>query len=203
MREMDNILSVAALRPDHIGFIEYPSSPRFVGSEFISPELPSMISRVGVFVNETIEVIRKRSSVSGYDTVQLHGGESPDFADRLRDAGLKVIKVFRVDDAFDFSETRPYIGKIDQLLFDARGRQPGGNGIKFNPLILERYDQQIPFFLSGGLQPETLVDDIHGLTKMNLYGVDLNSGVEIAPGLKDVSKVEASIRSVKGFSGII
>ncbi|MGC3946643.1 MAG: phosphoribosylanthranilate isomerase [Chryseolinea sp.] len=196
MRESANILAVADLRPDYLGFIEYHASPRFVGKEFVAPVLPSGISRVGVFVNETIDHVLSRSGVSGYDTVQLHGDESPDFAAKLRDSGLKVIKVFRVDDAFDFSDTKPYEGKVDQLLFDARGRQPGGNGIRFNPLILERYNQNIPFFLSGGLQPETLKVDIADLTAMNLYGVDLNSGVEIGPGLKDIARVEASIRHV-------
>ena len=197
MRETANIATVASMGPDYLGFIEYPLSPRFVGEGFQVPALPSTISRVGVFVNETFENVRNRVKVAGYDAVQLHGDESPDFAARMRDNGVKVIKVFRVDDNFDFYETKPFIGIVDQLLFDARGKQPGGNGIRFNPLVLRRYDQEVPFFLSGGLEPELLKQNISELIEMNLYGVDLNSGVETAPGLKDPSRVQASINQVR------
>ena len=199
MREAANILDVAASRPDYLGFIEYPSSPRFVGNDFRAPELQPGISRVGVFVNESFERIQKRAEQAGYDTIQLHGDESPDFAARLRDEGLNVIKVFRVDDQFDFNDTKAFVGRVDQLLFDARGKNPGGNGIRFNPLILQRYDQEVPFFLSGGLQPDSLKEDIAGLFRMNLYGVDLNSGVEITPGLKDITKVRLSVQRVNSM----
>ncbi|MEJ1240167.1 phosphoribosylanthranilate isomerase [Chryseolinea sp. T2] len=196
MREAANIVTVASMRPDYLGFIEYPLSPRFVGYKFRMPALPSAIERVGVFVSETLENVRNRIKVVGYDAVQLHGDESPDFASKMRDDGVKVIKVFRVDDNFDFNETKPFVGRVDQLLFDARGKQPGGNGIRFNPMILRRYDQEVPFFLSGGLQPETLKENIAELSEMNLYGVDLNSGVETAPGLKDAFRVQTSINHI-------
>lgn len=200
MRDLDNIRTVAALRPDFLGFIEYSRSPRFVGEGFRTPELATSISRVGVFVNESVEVIEQRMAASGYDTVQLHGDETPDFCAQLRDGGFRVVKVFRVDDEFDFDETKKYRNKADLFLFDARGRQPGGNGIRFDPRNLRRYDQQIPFFLSGGLQPETLVEDITGLSGMNLYGVDLNSGVEQGPGFKDPDRVLACIRYVESVN---
>ncbi|HTF17506.1 MAG TPA: phosphoribosylanthranilate isomerase [Chryseolinea sp.] len=197
MRDLDNIGTVAALSPDYLGFIEYTRSPRFVGAGFRTPELADSIRRVGVFVNESIDVIEGRITSARYDAVQLHGEEGPDFCARLRDKGVPVIKVFRVDDEFDFDETKAYFNKVDQLLFDARGKQPGGNGIRFDPHTLQRYDQRIPFFLSGGLQPETLLEDIANLSGMNLYGVDLNSGVERAPAIKDPDRVRASIQHVR------
>jgi phosphoribosylanthranilate isomerase len=193
MREPANIRSVAALHPDYLGFIEYKPSPRFVGNGFRVPLMSANIARVGVFVDETFERILVRVAESGYDAIQLHGHESPDFAARLRDKGLQVIKVFRIDEAFDFGETNAFVHSADYFLFDARGKHPGGNGIQFDAQILKRYDQRVPFFLSGGLRPETLEDDLAGLKNMNLYGVDLNSGVEQAPGLKDPERVKASI----------
>jgi phosphoribosylanthranilate isomerase len=200
MRDLDNIGTVSAMRPDYLGFIEYRQSSRFVGEAFRTPEIDPSISRVGVFVNESPEVLKRRVVDARYDAVQLHGEETPDYCARLRDGGLRVIKVFRVDDQFDFHETQAYLNKADLFLFDARGRLPGGNGIRFNPHTLERYDQKVPFFLSGGLQPESLVEDIVNLSAMNLYGVDLNSGVERAPGLKDPERVRASIRYVRSVN---
>jgi phosphoribosylanthranilate isomerase len=197
MRDPANIETVAALRPDYLGFIEYAASPRYVGRGFLPPALPPGISRVGVFVNESFEYVQQRITLAGYDAVQLHGDESPDFCTLLRDEGVQVIKVFRVDDTFDFEETKSYAHHADLFLFDARGRQPGGNGIRFDPAILQRYDQRVPFFLSGGLRPDMLEEDIAGLDGMNLHGMDVNSGVEHSPGLKDVDKVRASIDHVR------
>jgi phosphoribosylanthranilate isomerase len=197
MRDPDNIRTVAALRPDFLGFIEYARSPRFVGEYFRPSEITPSISRVGVFVNQSPDFIKQRVAFAGYDAIQLHGDETPDFCAQMRSDGLRVIKVFRIDDAFDFDETKAYLNKVDLFLFDARGKQPGGNGIRFDARTLLRYDQRVPFFLSGGLQPETLAEDIMNLAEMNLYGVDMNSGVELEPGLKDPVRVEASIQYVR------
>lgn len=193
MRDTANIGAVAALHPHYLGFIEYAASARFVGSTFRVPALLPGIRRVGVFVNESIEGIQRRVSEAGYDAVQLHGDESPEFCARMRHGGLQVIKVFRVDDTFDFRATKAYVNNVDQFLFDARGRQPGGNGIRFDMRLLQQYDQEVPFFLSGGLQPDALAEDLEYFRDMNLYGVDLNSGVEQSPGFKDPVKVRAAI----------
>lgn len=199
MRETGNIASVAALGPDYLGFIEYARSPRYVGEQFAVPVegVPERISKVGVFVDADYAVLKERTINGGYNAVQLHGFETPDYCARARDDGFSVIKVFRVDETFDFSVTSAYAGKVDLVLFDARGLQPGGNGIRFDWQILKNYHQEIPFFLSGGLQPETLTADLDHLRGMNLYGVDLNSGVESLPGLKDRDKVQSAIRQVR------
>lgn len=199
MRDHANIAAVAALGPDLLGFIEYARSPRFVGTEFKIPGgIPPSISRVGVFVDETPATLLRRAADAGYDTVQLHGTESPETCSLIRDAGLRVIKVFRVDTEFDFAQTKRYAASVDLFLFDALGRHPGGNGIRFDWKVLWRYDQQVPFFLSGGLQPLQLEEDLSNLRDMNLYGVDLNSGVESAPAIKDSTKVSEAIRFTRG-----
>lgn len=200
MREAGNIAAVAAMNPDYIGFIEYRPSSRFVGDGFVVPSaLDALaIKRVGVFVDDTVDHMAERATGAGYDVVQLHGDESADQCAWLRDKGFEVVKVFRIDDAFDFRTTRAYENKVDVFLFDTRGKLYGGNGMMFDWKLLHRYDQGVPFFLSGGLDAETLKHGLDDLDAMNLYGVDLNSGVEISPGLKDLRKVAASLNMVRG-----
>ena len=126
------------------------------------------------------------------DFVQLHGNESPAQCDELKATGLGVIKVFSIDDDFNFELTKPYRKVVDYFLFDTKGKYYGGNAKTFNWKILERYDQEIPFFLSGGLSPEN-VNALGDIVKMNLHALDLNSGVEISPGLKDIEKIRTIV----------
>jgi len=189
MRDVNNIAQVASFRPDYMGFIAYPGSPRYIGEEFIMPTtLPSGIRRVGVFVNEKTEMIVQKTSALGLDYVQLHGHETPDQCMRLKDEGLKIIKVFSVDDDFDFESTQLYTSSADYFLFDTKGRYFGGNAKTFNWELLKRYNQKVPFFLSGGLSPEN-IGFIANLKGMNLHALDINSGVEDSPGMKSTDKL--------------
>ena len=191
MRDTENIAAVASLRPQYLGFIFYPKSPRFVGESFDIPaNVPASIKRVGVFVNESDGVIVAKSQSSKLDFVQLHGNESPAQCYELKATGLSVIKVFSIDDDFNFELTKPYRDVVDYFLFDTKGKYYGGNAKTFDWNILERYDQEIPFFLSGGLSPEN-VNALGEIVKMNIHALDLNSGVEISPGLKDIEKISA------------
>ena len=186
----ENITAVASLRPQYLGFIFYPKSPRFVGESFDIPaNLPASIKRVGVFVNESNAVIIAKSQSLKLDLVQLHGNESPEQCDELKATGLGVIKVFSVDDDFNFDLTKPYREVVDYFLFDTKGKYYGGNAKTFNWKILRQYDQEVPFFLSGGLSPDN-VNTLGDIQKMNLHALDLNSGVEISPGIKDLEKIK-------------
>ena len=151
MRDLANVLEVSALQPDYMGFIFYSPSPRYVGEDFRIPEnFPPATKRVGVFVNEsTVEIIaRIRQFELHY--VQLHGNESVEQCRELKKyAGL--IKVFPIDDDMDFSITTRYRDVVDFFLFDTKGKFYGGNASTFNWSILRKYDQTVPFFLSGGL----------------------------------------------------
>ena len=190
MREKENIRLIASQQPDYMGFIFYAASPRFVGNDFVVPDdLPSTVVPVGVFVNEEVSVIESTARRAGFKTVQLHGSETPDQCLALKEKGYTVIKVFSVDDAFDFAVTEPYKSVADYFLFDTKGKYHGGNAKTFDWKILERYDQQVPFFLSGGLSPENIAQ-IHTLKAMNLYALDANSGVEESPARKDPEKVK-------------
>jgi len=197
MRDRENILQVAALKPDYMGFIFYPQSPRYAGTEFSLPSaFPASTKRVGVFVNEGVEQVIRKVLDLKLDFVQLHGSERPDECDAIRDYGARVIKVFSVDDHFDFTTTKGYDASADYYLFDTKGKYHGGNAKLFDWGILNRYDQRKPFFLSGGISPEN-IHDIGRLKGMNLYAVDVNSGVEAKPGEKDLSLVKGMIERLK------
>ncbi len=196
MRDAENLLSVAALRPDYMGFIFYQKSPRFVGEDFQVPKsFPADIKKVGVFVNETPEKMLAIARMLQLDYLQLHGNESVEVCATIRQAGIGVIKVFSVGDDFDFAVTKPYQSSVDFFLFDTKGKYYGGNAQVFDWTVLNRYDQQIPFFLSGGITPDNVIN-IASLRIMNLHALDVNSGVEIQPALKSVEKLNTLITQV-------
>lgn len=187
MRETGNIMAVNDLEPDYLGFIFYASSPRCMNEGTVIPPTGAT-KRVGVFVNEDTSVILSLARRYALDTIQLHGEELPTDCEKVRAAGLEVIKVFPVGDDTGFAVTKPYENVVDFFLFDTKGPQRGGNARTFNWTILDRYHGPVPFFLSGGLSP----DNIGGVARLkdrNIYGVDLNSGVELQPGLKDADKI--------------
>lgn len=194
MRAVANIEAVAATLPQFMGFIFYKKSPRYVGELFrISENFPVSIKRVGVFVNEISAVVLDLAQKHKLDFVQLHGDETSVYIKNLKASGVGIIKVFRVDADFDFSATKEFETLSDYFLFDTKGKEYGGNAIKFDWKLLQQYTGSVPFFLSGGIS----VDDIHALDKFKhpqWYGVDVNSGVEIEPGLKDSLKVKNLIQ---------
>jgi phosphoribosylanthranilate isomerase len=188
MRDKLNIGEVASLHPDYMGFIFYANSPRFVGENFFVPTLQESVKPVGVFVNELTEKISVLAQAYQLEYVQLHGDESVKQCEELKNQKLKIIKVFSVDDQMNFDRTKIYKECADFFLFDTKGKYYGGNAQVFNWKILERYDQDVPFFLSGGLSLDSIagVKDLRG---MNIHAIDINSGVEIAPGVKDIDKI--------------
>jgi phosphoribosylanthranilate isomerase len=190
MREAHNIMDVTSLKPDYLGFIFYSKSQRFVGDDFILPaNLSPDVLRVGVFVNETSSAILDKAKTYNLDYIQLHGNETPSQCAELGQLGLGIIKVFSVGDDFDFETTKPYKPVVDYFLFDTKGKHYGGNASTFNWDLLKQYDQEIPFFLSGGLSSEN-IGEVSKLDGMNLHALDVNSGVEISPGVKDSLKVK-------------
>ena len=191
MRDDDNIMAVAGAQPDYMGFIFYPQSPRFVGNDFeFLVQLPNSIKKVGVFVNASSEEMLRQAKRLSLDCLQLHGNESVNQCEELKKSEANLIKAFSIGEDFDFDVIKPYQPFVDYFLFDTKGKSYGGNARTFDWTILEKYDQKIPFFLSGGISPYNAAD-ITRLGAMNVHAVDVNSGVEIQPGLKDVVKIEA------------
>lgn len=194
MRDAGNILDVAALHPDYMGFIFYQGSKRFVGKDFAIPDsLSRDIKRVGVFVNQSTEEIADTATEHSLNLIQLHGDESPQQCDELKEKGFEIIKAFAVGNEFDFQTTLNYKKSVNYFLFDTKGKDFGGNGITFQWDLLKNYDQEIPFFLSGGISPLNIMN-IKNLSDMNLYAIDVNSGVEKAVGVKDVGLIKKLVQ---------
>jgi len=190
----DNITEVASLNPDYMGFIFYEPSPRYVGVGFNMPtELPKSVKKVGVFVNEEVEVIKRIATDLKLDFVQLHGSEPVADCQTLKRFGVGVIKVFSIDTTFDFDTTMLYEGAADFFLFDTKGKFYGGNAIPFDWNLLANYHQRVPFFLGGGLSLENIFV-VKNLSTMNLHAIDVNSGVENSPGNKNIARIEAVIK---------
>jgi phosphoribosylanthranilate isomerase len=160
-------------------------------------QIPASIKKVGVFVNASPDYIVNTAKQYDLQYVQLHGNELPDFCRILRQKGLNVIKAFSVNDSFNFAMLNNYKPFCDLFLFDTKGTQPGGNGVAFDWNILQKYDQQVPFLLSGGISLQN-IDELMDLTvTIPVYGIDINSQFEIEPGLKDVSLIQKLVERIR------
>jgi len=199
MRNSTNIKELVVIKPDFIGFIFHKKSSRNV-SEPIQIDTIKSISRVGVFVNESKEFIANKIKQYHLDYVQLHGTESPEFCNDIKRLEVGIIKAFNISEEFNFSSLNPYESVCDYLLFDAFGKKAGGNGITFNWHLLNKYQGETPFLLSGGID-ETMVDSIKKITHSQFVGIDINSGFEIEPALKNISKIKKFKQSVIANKG--
>ena len=191
MKYSENILEVSQLLPDYLGFIFYEKSSRFFDGEI--PEISKSIKKVGVFVNATLEEIKSKIKKYDLDLIQLHGNETPEFCNNLKQESIEVIKVFSVDDDFDFQILEAYENVCDYFLFDTKGKLHGGNGFTFNWQILENYKSKKPLFLSGGIG----IEEISKIKMLNLpiFAIDVNSKFEIEPGLKNINKLKFMVDS--------
>lgn len=196
MKLATNIAAVAALRPDYLGFIFYDKSPRLISD--VSAELikyiPSEIKTVGVFVNEELDVVKKKVNLYQLKAVQLHGSESQGYCADLKSTfgGIEVIKAFGVDEDFDFGVLDVYNDVVDYFLFDTKTKAHGGSGKTFDWKILENYTLNRAYFLSGGIDLQH-AEAIKQIEDPRLYALDINSRFEVEPGVKDVEKVKAFI----------
>ena len=203
MRDAENIREVDALGINLMGFIFWPKSSRFVSER--PAYLPSKVKRVGVFVDEDIETIRRIADEYALDYIQLHGHESPNYITQLTShlspaTSIKIIKAFNIATADDLSQTKPYEGLVDYFLFDTKCPSVGGSGQQFDWSVLSAYDGETPYLLSGGIGPddaERLTSHLSPLTSKLCVGIDLNSRFEIAPGLKDIDKLKEFIKTIR------
>ena len=196
MREAENIREVEALGIDMMGFIFWPKSSRYVSQR---PDyLPTKCKRVGVFVDEAPEQVKRLAIDYGLDYIQLHGHETPEVISYLRTPALphpRIIKAFNISTAEDLLQTQPYEGLVDGFLFDAKGKSVGGNGEKFNWGVLDAYQGNTPFLLSGGIGPDD-AERVNAFYHPKCIGIDLNSRFELAPGLKDIAKLKEFISNL-------
>lgn len=200
LRDRENILQVLALKPAYLGFIFYPDSPRFIDkldAAFVKSIKGA--EKVGVFVNETRDLILTKVEEFGLDLVQLHGNETPSFCETIR-GNVPVIKSFQVSKDLDFSELNEYNESCDFFLFDSRSDTYGGSGKPFDHNKLAEYTLNKPVFLSGGLDLD-ITNNIPYLNKAHpsIKVIDINSKFEVLPGLKDEKKIKIVMEKLNEY----
>ncbi|MEE9374243.1 MAG: phosphoribosylanthranilate isomerase [Saprospiraceae bacterium] len=192
-----NIRDITSLDIDMIGLNFYPGSKRYVRkfNENIVFNIPKKVSKVGVFVDEKIDMVFETISKYKLDYVQLHGSESISYCQKAQKKA-KVIKVFGIVDSDNINDVVDGYGFCDFLLFDTKSIYHGGTGRKFNWNILNTYKEPTPFILSGGIGPEDneIIKDIQ---HPQLKGIDINSKFEKSPGIKIIEKVSYFINNLK------
>ena len=198
MRNGENIRALEKLDIDWMGFIFYSRSPRCVPNDADICEAIQTCSKIkiGVFVNAKASEILHNCAMYRLDYVQLHGDEPPDFCLRLRNEGCAVIKAFSLSSENDLTHTSEFENFANYFLFDTKTEERGGSGKCFNWSILEAYRGETPFLLSGGIAPEH-IGELKNLRHKKMAGIDLNSRFELAPGMKNIEKIEHFITRVK------
>lgn len=212
MRDGENIRRVAALGVDWIGMIFWDKSPRYVTmiptDAGIIPDRADTtpktdIKRVGVFVDEMPQNIITRAVNFEFDLIQLHGHETPTMIRNLRRTldpdirpGIQFIKAISVSCRDEIAAYKPYEDCVDYFLFDTKCPTVGGSGSQFDWSVLEAYDGNKPFLLSGGIGPDD-AERLKAFHHPQCIGIDLNSRFETAPGVKDVDLLRTFIQHIK------
>ena len=199
MKFPQNIETVSDLKPDMMGFIFHPNSPRYVESldARVVHSIPENILKIGVFVNQKFVdtyLMIQRYKLNG---VQLHGSEPVEYCVSFKELNLIVLKAFPIAEPMDFESTKPYDGTCDYFIFDTKSSEYGGTGIKFDWNMLSYYHGNTPFLLSGGISMED-VEAIKKIRHPKFAGVDINSQFEISPGMKSLVMVSSFVHQLSG-----
>ena len=179
----------------HLGMIFFEKSPRNVSLEqaqILSSHVGNRVTKVAVTVNADTDFLDQIVEHVAPDVLQLHGSETPEHVQRVKDRfGLPVIKALAIGAREDLEKVKPYMNVTDLFLFDAKPPKgsdlPGGNGVAFDWEIMDDIPENVPYMLSGGLNSENIVEAID---RTGTKGIDISSGVETAPGVKDVKLIE-------------
>ncbi len=202
--------AIAQMGATALGFICFPKSPRYITPENIKnivEKLPINIDQIGVFVNPKIDLLSEIIINTKLNGIQLHGDESPEFCHQLRQSipnNIEVIKALRIKSPQDLTKANTYENYVDTLLLDAyHPDKLGGTGQTLDWKILQEFNPTFPWLLAGGLTPENVRAAIKQFMFVsepkiefknefnnNFCGIDLSSGVETAPGDKNLVKVK-------------
>lgn len=199
MRELDNIRTVAQTGIDWMGMIFWPRSSRYVSDLTVADSIPEGIVRVGVFVDQHIDLIADIALRCRLNIIQLHGNESVEVIRQIRQRlgkEVKMMKAISVSSADDTNKAADYAEAADYLLFDTKCKTVGGSGCQFDWSVLSQYRGSTPFLLSGGIGP----DDVEAVCRFRhpkMIGIDLNSKFEVAPAHKDAEKLSSFINELK------
>ncbi len=195
LKDPEVAAAAVAAGVDGVGFIFAAQSPRAVEPEVareIISTLPPFVDAVGVFVNEDQSVVREIIEYCGLTMVQLHGSESVDYC---RNIPARVIKTFAVHNGSDGGEFEPYAGVAGAFLLDTyHEKMAGGSGKVFDWSLIDKFNIPGPLILAGGLTPDNVAEAIK---RVRPFAVDVNSGVESEPGVKDIELVRAFTAEVR------
>ena len=191
MKDQQNTLSISDLQPEFLGFIFWKNSKRYC--EKVIEDITESIQKVGVFVDADYNEIVAKIISHQLNYIKLHGEETADFCLKMKHTGVKVIKAITIDRELNFNELKYNKNCIDYFLFDTKGKHPGGNGTTFDWEILKEYNQDIPYFLSGGIGLDEwpkLEKFIQSEAAKNCFAIDVNSRFEVEPGIKNKQKIK-------------
>ena len=186
-------IAIAQMGATDLGFICVPSSPRYLKLaqlEALVAQLAPVANTVGVFADFSVTTIAHVVGLTHLDTVQLHGNESSEFCQQLHQAlpDTEIIKAWRVRSSSDLAAIQAYSKVVDSLLLDAYDPAAlGGTGQTLDWEQLAAFTPSIPWFLAGGLTPDNIDS---ALSQLQPDGIDLSSGVEVSPGIKDLDLVD-------------
>jgi phosphoribosylanthranilate isomerase len=203
----ESVAAAAAGGARFVGFVFYPPSPRHVTAEqaaALAARVPAGIMRVGLFVDAADAALAGILDRVPLDLLQFHGRENPrrvaEVKARFRKPVMKAIAIAGPEDA---DAALPYLEVADWILFDAKppranaGALPGGNGLAFDWQLLGRRHWGRPWMLSGGLTPKNVAEAV---ATTHARAVDVSSGVEIRPGIKDLSKISAFLTAAHALT---
>jgi phosphoribosylanthranilate isomerase len=202
LSQPDAVAAAIAGGADFLGFVFYAKSPRNVAAARVAElcrAVPAGISRVGLFVDADDATISSVLALAPLDMLQLHGSESPSRVAAVRARFARpVMKALPIADTEDVAAAEAYLDVADRLLFDARPPRradalPGGNGLVFDWRLIAGRSWPLPWMLSGGL---TAANVVEGVRLTGALAVDVSSGVESAPGVKDTAKIAAFLAAV-------
>ncbi|MCW1430075.1 phosphoribosylanthranilate isomerase [Novosphingobium sp. JCM 18896] len=197
----DTLEATIKARADHVGFNFFPPSPRYLAprdAAALAARAEGRISCVGLFVDADDAAIAEAVTAARLDAIQLHGQESPERAAQLKARfGLPVWKALSVASAEDVARAQAYAGAVDLVLFDAKtpkGTLPGGMGLSFDWSLAAHWKGPVAWGLAGGLNPDNVAEAI---ARTGAPLVDTSSGVETAPGVKDVDRIASFCLAVR------
>jgi phosphoribosylanthranilate isomerase len=193
----DDAAAAIDMGADLLGFNFYPKSPRFIAAEkagHIISRLPGFVDVAGVFVDASFDHIHETVSECQLSWVQLHGDESPQFCRSFFSLNVKTMKALRVKDQSDIQKAEDYF--TDAILLDAFDPEKyGGTGLTFDWNIVGHIGKRI--FLAGGINPDNAAKAI----ELGVYGIDICSGIEAAPGKKDHEKMKKLFENIQHLRG--
>lgn len=201
LNDEDAIDAAIEAGADYIGLVFFAKSPRAVDAERAA-ELTQFIEgvqKVGLFVDPGDALLDEVLTHVRLDLLQFHGSETPERLAHIRaEFGVPVMKVIPLAEAADLAAVEPFLGVADHILFDAKPPKgatlPGGNAAAFDWSILKGFRCPVPWMLAGGLTAGNVAEAIQAT---GAQAVDVSSGVEASPGVKDLAKIRAFIAAAK------